>query len=79
LEAFRNLIRGHIVVETIREIVKEYKIILRKLIAYALRLVALISLAISCKLTLVLANVLKFSDKFKSYKSRPKPKSKHNS
>ena len=56
-----------IITDTAQEIVEDYKIILRKLMAYTLRSIALLPLAAASKLTLALAKVLRFADKLEGY------------
>jgi hypothetical protein len=51
------------VVETAEEILNSYKCILRRFAAYAIRTVALIPLAIGCRLALISAGALSFADR----------------
>lgn len=55
------------IINTAKEIVKDYKIVLRKLTAYTLRSIALLPLAVASKLTLALAKVLRFADRLECY------------
>ena len=63
------------IINTAKEIVKDYKIILRKLTAYTLRSIALLPLAIASELTLALVKVLRFADRLECYelKSEAEP------
>jgi len=59
------------IINTAKEIVEDYKIVLRKLTAYTLRSIALLPLAIASKLTLALAKVLRFADRLECYELKP--------
>lgn len=64
--------RIHLVTETAQEIIEDYKTILKKSVAYAIRSVVLLPLVIGCKLTLASANALRFADRLEGCESEPK-------
>jgi len=61
--------RIHLVTETAQEIIEDYKTILKKSVAYAIRSVVLLPLVIGCRLTLASANALRFADRLEGYES----------
>jgi len=63
--------RLSVVIEMAQEVLRSYKVILKKFVAFTLRSVILLPLVIACGLTLISAKVLSFTDRLESCESKP--------